>query len=94
MKRILIIEDVRTIRMALEDDFKFEGYQVDSAATGPEGLEKAMERSEKIKYLSLGGAVAGYEEEVYKRFVQKVEKSRYRERFILKGWAAPDEITR
>ena len=33
MKKILIIEDARNIRMALEDDFKFEGYQVDSAAT-------------------------------------------------------------
>jgi len=43
MKRILIIEDAPAIRMALEDDFKFEGYQVDSAATGPEGLEKAMD---------------------------------------------------
>lgn len=43
MKRLLIIEDARNIRMALEDDLKFEGYQVDSAATGPEGLEKAMD---------------------------------------------------
>lgn len=43
MKKILIIEDARTIRMALEDDFKFEGYQVVTAATGPEGLEKAMD---------------------------------------------------
>jgi len=43
MKRILIIEDAPAIRMALEDDFKFEGYQVDSAATGTEGLEKAMD---------------------------------------------------
>ena len=53
MKRILIIEDVRTIRMALEDDFKFEGYQVDSAATGPEGLEKAMDLDLDIIILDL-----------------------------------------
>jgi DNA-binding response OmpR family regulator len=53
MKRILIIEDARAIRMALEDDFKFEGYQVDTAATGPEGLEKAMDLDLDIIILDL-----------------------------------------
>lgn len=53
MKRILIIEDARNIRMALEDDFKFEGYQVDSAATGPEGLEKAIDLDLDIIILDL-----------------------------------------
>ena len=53
MKRILIIEDARPIRMALEDDFKFEGYQVDTAATGPEGLEKAMDLDLDIIILDL-----------------------------------------
>jgi DNA-binding response OmpR family regulator len=53
MKRILIIEDARNIRMALEDDFKFEGYQVDSAATGPEGLKKAMDLNLDIIILDL-----------------------------------------
>lgn len=53
MKRILIIEDAPPIRMALEDDFKFEGYQVDSAATGTEGLEKAMDLDLDIIILDL-----------------------------------------
>ena len=53
MKRILIIEDARNIRMALEDDFKFEGYEVDSAATGPEGLEKALDLNLDIIILDL-----------------------------------------
>ena len=53
MKKILIIEDAPAIRMALEDDFKFEGYQVDSAATGPEGLEKAMDMDLDIILLDL-----------------------------------------
>jgi len=53
MKRILIIEDARNIRMALEDDFKFEGYQVISAATGPEGLEKALDLNLDIIILDL-----------------------------------------
>jgi two-component system, OmpR family, alkaline phosphatase synthesis response regulator PhoP len=53
MKRILIIEDARNIRMALEDDLKFEGYQVISAATGPEGLEKALDLNLDIIILDL-----------------------------------------
>jgi two-component system alkaline phosphatase synthesis response regulator PhoP len=53
MKRILIIEDARNIRMALEDDFKFEGYRVESASTGPEGLEKALDLDLDIIILDL-----------------------------------------
>jgi two-component system alkaline phosphatase synthesis response regulator PhoP len=53
MRRILIIEDATAIRMALEDDFKFEGYQVDTAATGPEGLEKALDLDLDIIILDL-----------------------------------------
>jgi two-component system alkaline phosphatase synthesis response regulator PhoP len=41
MKRILIIEDDPAIRMALADDFSFEGYEVVTAQTGPEGLARA-----------------------------------------------------
>ena len=53
MKRILIIEDARNIRMALEDDFKFEGYKVETASTGPEGLEKALNLDLDIILLDL-----------------------------------------
>jgi len=53
MKRILIIEDARNIRMALEDDFKFEGYEVETAATGPEGLDKALDLDLDIIILDL-----------------------------------------
>lgn len=42
MKRILIIEDDQSIRSGLEDDFRFEGYQVESAVNGKEGLAKAL----------------------------------------------------
>ncbi|MBP6978947.1 MAG: response regulator transcription factor [Bacteroidales bacterium] len=53
MKRILIIEDEPAIRMALEDDFKFEGYQVAVASTGTEGLEKALDLDLDIIILDL-----------------------------------------
>ena len=42
MKKILIVEDEELIRMALEDDFRYEGYDVDYAEDGLTGYEKAQ----------------------------------------------------
>ena len=41
MRKILIVEDEELIRMALEDDFRHEGYKVDYAEDGLTGYEKA-----------------------------------------------------
>jgi len=43
MKRILIVEDDDAIRQALIDDFTFEGFSVESAIMGNEGLKKAFD---------------------------------------------------
>ena len=40
--RILVVEDEEAIRTGLIDVLVFHGYEVDSAATGPEGLKKAL----------------------------------------------------
>lgn len=40
--RILVIEDEEAIRTGLVDVLVFHGYAVESAATGPAGLEKAL----------------------------------------------------
>jgi len=40
--RILVVEDEAAIRAGLIDVFVFHGYEVDSAAEGPEGLNKAL----------------------------------------------------
>jgi len=53
MKKILIVEDERAIRLALEDDFLAEGYQVDSAVTGNEGLQKGSEQNYDIILLDI-----------------------------------------
>jgi two-component system alkaline phosphatase synthesis response regulator PhoP len=53
MKKILIIEDARNIRMALEDDLKYEGFHVESASTGPAGLEKALDLNLDVIILDL-----------------------------------------
>lgn len=43
MKKILIIEDEESIRMALEDDFRLENYNVEVASDGIDGFEKATD---------------------------------------------------
>jgi len=53
MTKILIIEDERAIRIALEDDFLAEGYQVDSANTGNVGLQKGSEQNYDIILLDI-----------------------------------------
>ena len=40
--RVLVVEDEEAIRTGLIDVLIFHGYEVDSAATGPEGLDKAL----------------------------------------------------
>lgn len=40
--RILVVEDEEAIREGLIDVLVFHGYQTDSAATGPDGLQKAQ----------------------------------------------------
>ena len=42
MNHLLIIEDEAAIRTGLEDVFVFHGYAVESAAEGPEGLNKSL----------------------------------------------------
>lgn len=41
-QRILIVEDETAIRSGLIDVFVYHGYEVESAAEGPEGLRKAL----------------------------------------------------
>ncbi|MFO7719894.1 MAG: response regulator transcription factor, partial [Gillisia sp.] len=53
MKKILIVEDDDAIRKALVDDFTFEGFSVDSAAMGSEGLKKAFDPDIDIIILDL-----------------------------------------
>jgi two-component system alkaline phosphatase synthesis response regulator PhoP len=53
MTRILIIEDEKAIRMALEDDFIAEGFQVDSSNTGTAGLRKGSESNYDIILLDI-----------------------------------------
>lgn len=53
MQKILLIEDDPDIRMALIDDFEQEGYEVDFAETGTEGLKKGENLDHDIILLDL-----------------------------------------
>ena len=43
MKRILVIEDEPQMRLGLRDNLELEGYEVETAADGDEGLTKAAQ---------------------------------------------------
>jgi len=45
MAKILIVEDEISMRMGLKDNLDFEGYEVDDAEDGKEGLDMILENS-------------------------------------------------
>ena len=53
MTHILIVEDEEEIRLGLCDNLEFEGYRVDMAADGEEGLEKILNNNYDIILLDL-----------------------------------------
>jgi two-component system alkaline phosphatase synthesis response regulator PhoP len=53
MTKILIIEDEKAIRMALEDDLLAEGYTVETAVNGTLGLQKGTDLSFDIILLDI-----------------------------------------
>ena len=55
--RILVVEDEEAIRTGLIDVLVYHGYEVDSAATGPEGLKKAL--TGKFELILLGIMLPG-----------------------------------
>lgn len=53
MARILIIDDEPSIVMAVRDELRFEGFEVESAADGPEGIKRAHELRPDVLLLDL-----------------------------------------
>ena len=50
------------------------------------GLIHAMDREPSVKFVATGGQIDGHDEITYPRFVEMIEGSPHRDRFILKGW--------
>ena len=53
MKRILVIEDEPQMRLGLRDNLELEGYEVETAADGDEGLQKAASFSPDLVILDV-----------------------------------------
>ena len=53
MAKILVIDDERAIRNTLKDILEFEGYTVDLAENGKQGLEKAMATTYDLIYTDI-----------------------------------------
>ncbi|MEO7795716.1 MAG: glycosyltransferase family 4 protein [Thermoanaerobaculia bacterium] len=56
------------------------------------GLEKAMERNSRIRFISTGGEVPGHDDSTYRELVERTSASRFAERFELHGWVIADEL--
>lgn len=50
------------------------------------GLEAAISKNEKIKFVSTGGSIAGHDDFTYKRFLDLIAKSKYKKNFIMLDW--------
>jgi DNA-binding NtrC family response regulator len=53
MAKILVVDDERAIRNTLKDILEFEGYTVDLAENGKQGLEKAMATTYDLIYTDI-----------------------------------------
>lgn len=56
------------------------------------GLEGAMRHDKRIKFVSIGGEIAGHDEKTFKRFSSLVARSKFRERFFLLGWQPTEQV--
>ncbi len=56
------------------------------------GLEKAMAKDPSIYFVSTGGAIQGHDEMTYPWLEKAVTGSRFKGRFILKGWQPKDDV--
>jgi glycosyltransferase involved in cell wall biosynthesis len=52
------------------------------------GIESAMRRNNRIKFVSTGGSLDGQDNFTYQRFIGLVNKSKFKKRFIMLGWIA------
>jgi two-component system, OmpR family, alkaline phosphatase synthesis response regulator PhoP len=53
MKRVLIVEDNADLALGLRNNLEIEGYEVDVAADGPEGLRRARELAPDLVILDI-----------------------------------------
>jgi len=55
-------------------------------------LQKAMAKDSSIRFVSTGGEIPEQDTKTYPKFLSLIENSRYRERFIMKGWIRGEDV--
>lgn len=53
MKKVLVVDDTKNIRMLLEKTMQMEGFAVETASTGSEGLDKIRANSYDLIFLDI-----------------------------------------
>ncbi|MEA2016411.1 MAG: glycosyltransferase family 4 protein [Actinomycetota bacterium] len=56
------------------------------------GLESAMEKNPKIKFVSTGGEIPEQDTKTYPHFLSMIDKSPYKDRFIMRGWVPGEDV--
>lgn len=56
------------------------------------GLTSAMEQNDRIRFVSTGGTLHGHDEQTYLRFQDLIAKSKFKDRFILRGWIPNEDV--
>jgi len=56
------------------------------------GMILAMEKNSKIKFVSTGGEIPEQDMKTYPRFLSMINSSPYKDRFIMKGWVAGEDV--
>lgn len=57
-----------------------------------DGVERAMSGNDSIRLLVTGGAIHGHDDRTYPLFLDRVGKSEYRERFVIKGQIEANQL--
>lgn len=57
-----------------------------------DGVERAMSSNDSIRLLVTGGAIHGHDDRTYPDFLDRVGKSEYGERFVIKGQVEADRL--
>jgi len=56
------------------------------------GMMLAMEKNSEIKFVSTGGEIPEQDMKTYPRFLSMINSSPYKDRFIMKGWVAGEDV--
>ncbi|MEM2956390.1 MAG: glycosyltransferase [Candidatus Pacearchaeota archaeon] len=55
-------------------------------------LEKAMSINKRIKFVSTGGKIKSQDELTFSKFLEKVEKSKFKDNFLFLGWLPTQDV--